>query len=118
AKAQAGGLKGTFSGLGATLGTLFAGAAIVKGFQSAISATVEWGSEVKSLTRTLGIGVTQASDLAVAAAHFGLDVQELNRGLGIFEKHIVNNDKASKSLGISFRDTHGQLRPFNEILAK
>ena len=110
-------LSGMSSKLGVLAGGLAAGA-VVKAFKSAISETVAWGTQVKSLTRNLGVTAEQASGLAAAAHHFGLETDDLNRGLGIFEKHLVAGDKAIQKAGIHFHDAQGNVRPFNQILGE
>jgi len=108
-------LGGVSQKLGVLAGGLAAGA-VIKSFKAAISATVDWGSQVKSLTRLLGVTAAEASGLAVAAHHFGLEADDLSKGLGIFEKKLVAGDKAIASAGIHFRDARGAIRPFNDVL--
>jgi hypothetical protein len=110
-------IDGLRSKIGA-VGALLGGALLVGGFKKAIDETVAWGGEIKKLVRSTGLATEAASGLALEAEHFGLDVDTLSRGLGLFEKHIVANDKQFRSLGISVRDAHGNLLPFDQILAK
>ena len=45
----------------------------------------------------------------------GVDSDTASKGLGILS-HLAANDKAAKSLGISFQDSSGKVKPMNDFL--
>jgi hypothetical protein len=86
--------------------------------KKALGATVEWGGEVRTLTRELGLGAKEASGLAFAAEHLGIDTETLSKSMGIFAKHLVANDKAAKEYGISLKDANGVTKSATTLLGE
>lgn len=74
------------------------------------------GSEVKTLARLTGETVDQASRLRFATIESGITVDTMATSIKTLSKHLVENDDAAGKLGVTYRDTSGQLLPMNEIL--
>jgi len=102
----------------AGLGIAALGAAATVAAGKAIAAAQEWGGEVRVLTRELGLSAEEASGLAFAAHHLGLETSVLSKGFGIFAKNIATGNKALEENGIQVRNADGKIRPFNDILAQ
>lgn len=69
-----------------------------------------------TLKKYLGGTSEDASRLAFVAKESGVGVDQLGKGLGILNKHLVANDGPWKSLGINAKDAQGHLKPMSELL--
>lgn len=114
---------GVLAHMGATAGGVFAGigasaaASKITDFaKDSVNAYQQVGGETLRLQRYMGGTAEDASRLAHAFTMTGVDSDAVGKNLGILSKHLAANDKAAKSLGISFRDAQGHLRPMGELL--
>ena len=104
-------------GVMANVFTKLAGEALKFG-KEFITAYVDVGKEVRSLQRVLGGSAEEMSRLRFAAEEVGVGTDTLVRGMRILSTHLSANDKQAKQLGITYRDTNGQLLPSTEIIAR
>jgi hypothetical protein len=106
----------SFNRAGLSIAALGAAATVAAG--KAIHAAQEWGGEVRVLTRELGLSAEEASGLAFAAHHLGIETATLSKGFGIFAKNIATGNKALEENGIQTRDAQGRTLSFDKILAQ
>ena len=83
-----------------------------------ISAFSDTAAQVRGLQRIAGGSAEGMSRLLAAANMTGVGSEKLSTGIGLLSKHLVANDAAAKSLGISYRDAHGKLLPMDQLLPK
>jgi hypothetical protein len=57
------------------------------------------------------------SRLRFAAEEVGISADTLTRGMRILSKHLIDNDAAAKSLGITYRDAKGNVLPTVDVIA-
>lgn len=114
-----GGLVGFASKLG-----LAAGAAAGAIFGMA-KVTAQAGDEALATSQKLGISVENLTRLQFAAKLSNVEAGNLNVGLRFLSRNVDNASqgtgeaaKAFKTLGISLKDSTGQLLPSNEVLLK
>lgn len=107
---------GTAAGVAGGMGAAFAASKVVDFARNSINAFSDLGSETLKLQRYMGGSAEDASRLAHAFTMSGVSGETSAKGIGILEKHLAANDKAAKSLGISFQDANGKVKPMNELL--
>lgn len=90
---------------------------IMKFGKETISAFQDTGKEVRQLQRTIGGTAEDASRLRFAGDELGVSVQNMGMGLKILAGHLDKNDDQIKRMGISYRDTHGDILPTKDVLA-
>ena len=129
-KAQLGGLQGAAESAASSLRTLTEGAA---GLVAAISvreivdwakSTAEAGAEIEHVAERVGLSVSAYQTFGYAAKLAGIDTDTFNRSLSILSRNIGEvaqggGEKAAKALadlGVSIRDTHGEMLPFQDIV--
>ena len=76
----------------------------------------EVGGATLKLQRVMGGSAQDVSRLASAFNMTGVDSDVAGKAIAIFSKHLATNDKTAKSLGMSFKDAHGNLLPMTQIL--
>lgn len=110
--------SGAGKGIGTALsvGLIAAGTLAAAGIGKAISATQEWGSEVRGLQKVTGLAAEEASGLAATGDLLGISVDKLSSSFGIFDKNLVNGSANLEKYGITTRDATGNLLPFDELL--
>jgi hypothetical protein len=82
--------KNITDAVGKGLATL--GAVSSAAFAAAIGSTVQWGQEVLTLSRNLGMTTEQASGLLNVAEDLGVSASSLSVGFGIFAKNLSGVD--------------------------
>ena len=107
---------GTAAGVAGGMGAAFAASKVVDFARNSINAFSDLGSETLKLQRYMGGSAEDASRLAHAFTMSGVSGETSAKGIGILEKHLAANDKAAKSLGISFQDANGKVKPMGELL--
>lgn len=117
--AKAGGSMMKFGGMltaaGATIGGAMMGMA---------KSTADYGNLAAKTARSVGMDAEEYQKLAYAAKYAGVDQQKLSASLVRFNKNIVDAASGSKTagqvfkdLGIKLKDSTGNLRAPNEVLA-
>jgi len=90
----------------------------VKAFGSeTVHAFGEVAGEVGKMRKVLGGSAEDMSQLRFAAEETGVDSGKLIIALRTLSRHLTTNDAAIQSLGISYRDANGKLKPTKEVLA-
>lgn len=79
---------------------------------------VHVGSEVKSLSRFVDGTTEDISRLRYAANRFGVDSGVVSMAVRNLSRHLASNDQAAKNLGISYKDSQGNLLPTIDILKR
>ena len=106
----------TAAGVASGMGVAFAGAKLADFAKQSLDAFNNLGGETLKLQRYMGGSAEDASRLAHAFTMTGVPMEQATKGLGILSKHFAANDAAAKSLGISFRDSAGHVKPMGELL--
>ena len=109
-------MGGAFKG---ALGKIGALVAIFKGgeaFAACISATKEFTGEANKLARTLGIGATEASTLAVALGDIYSDTDTFTGAAAMLGRQIKQNEDKVRALGLETRDANGHLRNMRDLM--
>ncbi|MDP9301845.1 MAG: hypothetical protein M3P43_13285 [Actinomycetota bacterium] len=94
------------------------GAAAATSLIKSVQATQEWANEVRTLQKVTGQTAEQASGLAAVAGEFGISIDKLNVGFGIFGKNIINSATGLNKYGLATRDAQGNLLPFDVLLGE
>ena len=106
----------TAAGVGAGL----AGAAVlgkIKDFAAESMNAFANVGQVLKLQRFTGGTAEAMSHLAADARGTGTDMDSLTKGIQKLSIHVAANDKVAKSMGIAFRDSHGHIKPMDQIVA-
>ena len=106
----------TAAGVATGMGGAFAASKVVDFAKQSLNAFSDLGGETLKLQRYMGGSAEDASRLAHAFTMSGVNSETSAKGIGILEKHLAANDKAAKSLGISFQDANGKVRPMGELM--
>jgi hypothetical protein len=85
-------------------------------FKEAIDSTVEWTTEVVSLSKRLGITTEDASGLAVALHHVGMSADEYGGLVQKLTRQMRTNEQAFDTLGIKTKDQNGQWRNSQAVM--
>ena len=85
--------------------------------KESLNAFSDTGKEVRQLQRVIGGTAEDASRLRFAGDELGVSVQNLGMGLKTLAGHLDNNDDKIKRMGISYRDSKGDLLPTKDVLA-
>lgn len=101
-----------------------AGAALGGAMLGMAKSTADYGNVAAKTARSVGMETEEYQKLAYAAKYAGVDQQKLSASLVRFNKNIVDAAAGSKTagqvfkdLGINIKDSAGNLRAPNEILA-
>ena len=101
-----------------------AGAAIGGAMLGMAKSTADYGNTAAKTARSVGMDAEEYQKLAYAAKYAGVDQQKLSASLVRFNKNIVDAASGSKTagqvfkdLGIKLKDSEGNLRTPNEVLA-
>jgi len=115
---KAGDASSNFSGQMTKAGAAMmgAGAGLLAVGISAAASTADLGREVIRLQRYTGMTAEEASKLRYAAKMSGVDVDTLSMGLGRLAKSMEAGSPAFDKLGISARDSSGNLKSMGEFL--
>lgn len=114
--AKAGGSAGAKFTKALVAGVAVAGTAVVAFGLKSANTFSKVGGEVSKLTRLTGGSADEMSRLRFAAEETGIDSDKLGLSLNTLSKHLGANDKAAKSVGISYRDASGKAKPLNTVL--
>lgn len=101
-----------------------AGAAIGGAMLGMAKSTADYGNTAAKTARSVGMDAEEYQKLAYAAKYAGVDQQKLSASMVKFNKYIVDAAAGSKTagqvfkdLGIKLKDSAGNLRAPNEVLA-
>lgn len=90
---------------------------------SATNFTIDYVRDAKTLSRTTGETVQEASRLSYAIGQLGLDAGSVSVTLTTFSKKIAgakddaaDANNAFQRLGVSVNDSNGKLRPMSDVL--
>lgn len=105
---------------GATGGLAVGGASRVfeeigRAVKEDITGFIEYGHQIEHISKLMGTTTENASMLAYAFQRFGLSSSDVDRTVVQLTRHIVENEKQFDALGISTRDSNGQLRSSYDI---
>ena len=110
------GVLGNLKGIATGIAGAFAVKAVTDFGKDAISSFKTVGGEVRTLQRTIGGSVEDASRLRFAFSQVGLSTDDAGVALKKLEVGIANNTKNWQQLGINARDAAGNVRPMSELL--
>lgn len=110
-------------------GTIAAGAAMgaaytalaqkALGFaKSAFGAFSSVASEVRKMQALLGGSAEDMSRLRFAGEAVGVSFDTITRSMSLLAPHLMKNDKAFQALGISAKDSAGNMKPSTQILGE
>jgi len=104
---------------GAVMGNIITnvGQKIFSFAKETVTAFQDVGKEVGKMKRVLGGTAEDMSRLRFAGEEFGVSSDQIVTSFKILSKHLVDNDKAAKSLGITYRDTSGKLLPATDVMS-
>jgi lambda family phage tail tape measure protein len=112
---------GMVKGAAAAAAALLSVRAVVDGLKSAIDAA----DHLNDLSKKTGIAVDTLGGLGFAAGQAGMDLDSVSAGAGKLNKAIADaatgNKEAAEAfqvLGISLKDTSGQLKKADEVIAE
>lgn len=94
--------------------TLLAGA-VVQGIASFVNGMIETGSELADASAQMGISATELTEWRYASHLAGVDAGELNMALARTALAAQRNSPIFRQLGISTRDSSGNLRRASDI---
>ena len=106
----------TAAGVASGMGVAFAAGKVADWAKQSMTAFEDVGKSSLGLQRMIGGSIEDASRLGHAFRMSGLDSDAAGKSIKILSTHLANNDKAAKSLGISFRDAAGNIKPMGELL--
>ena len=100
------------------------GAAIGGAMLGIAKSTADYGNTAAKAARSVGMDAEEYQKLAYAAKYAGVDQQKFSASMVKFNKNVVDAASGSKTagqvfkdLGIKLKDSEGNLRAPNEILA-
>lgn len=76
----------------------------------------EVGNEVRKMQRVIGGSAEDASRLRFAGEELGVSNDQLIMGFKMLSTHLAKNDKAAQELGITYRDSQGNILPMTTIM--
>lgn len=97
-------------------GVALAGAGILAAGMAFSQEFEDLGREVMKVQRYTGMTAESASVLRYQAQATGVDADKLTKSLGFLAKGMANTPDKFAELGISVRDSRGQLRSTNDVL--
>jgi hypothetical protein len=86
--------------------------------QEAMGAFSSVASETRTLKRVMGGTAEDMSRLRFAGHELGISADRIATSMGIASKHFVDNDKAVRQLGVSYKDADGKVKPAIELLGE
>lgn len=102
-----------------------AGIAIVGIFGSSTKAALDYEKSLLGLSRTTGMSIASASELAFAASQVGLNSESLttnisflSRNLATLQKDADNSGNVFNRFGIDVHNADGKLLPTGDVLGK
>ena len=108
--------------IGAQVAAIAVTAAV--GMTALVKSSINAADDMGKLAQKLGIAVPRLSELAFAAKMSNVELGQLSFGIGNFSKYIASaaggaerQANAFAAMGIALRDTNGNLRGTEEILA-
>jgi hypothetical protein len=75
-------------------------------------------SEVRTLSKVMDGTPEQLSAIRFAASRFGVDADALSRSVRLLSRNLAANNKTAQALGISYRDSNGNMLPTVDIIGK
>lgn len=116
-----GSIRSSVASMKNTIGA--AGIAIVGVFGSSTHAAIEYQKALAGLSRTSGMSIAAASELAFAASQVGLSTADLTKNIGFLSRSLANLERDTDNagnifnrFGIDVHDANGQLLPTNDII--
>ena len=116
-------MKGHISGLSdafsAFKGVFLGFAAVLAGgkiFKEAIDETVKFASECASLSQRLGITTEEAGKLTIGMKLIGSSADVYTSAAMKLDRQLRTNEQGLKAMGVSTRDTSGQLKGQADIM--
>ena len=106
--------KAVMGPIGKIIALLAGGAA----FKEAIAATNKLNADVMGLSKTLGIGGTEASALNTALGDIGADAETYTGSFQKFAKQLKTNEDGLTAMGLKTRDANGNLRDSNTLFTE
>ena len=106
----------TAAGVASGMGVAFAASKVTDWAKKSMTAFADVGKETLRLQRYMGGSAEDASRLGHAFRMSGINIDQASKGLGILSKHLAAGDDAAKSLGISFQDANGKVKPMGDLL--
>jgi len=107
-QSSAGGLQASFAGIAS---------AIVGGaFAASIKSVANYGEELAKSSEKTGIAVESYARIQYAAKLADVENDALAKGMKTLAGNVYENDKAFAALGISTRNSSGQIRGMDDIL--
>lgn len=101
------------------------GAAVTLFSRASTNFYVGYVQGARALARETGMTVTESSRLLYVTRRLGVDAQQTSQMFGFFSKQILATRTASDAsktafgqLGVSVTDTHGKMKPFDELLGQ
>ena len=102
----------------------FAGFELVKGIGEMVKSSVDAGSHINDLSQSAGVSAAALQELGYAAKLNSSDMDSMAGALGKLSRNMLaaknggdEQQKAFAALGVRVTDTHGKLRPTDEVLA-
>ena len=106
----------TAAGVASGMGVALAASKVSEWAKDSMTAFSDVGKSSLTLQRYIGGSVEDASRLGHAFRMSGVDIDTAGKGITILSKHLAAGDKAALSLGISFEDSTGKVKPMAELL--
>ncbi len=113
------GLKGAVAGFGAAI----AGSAIVGGLTAVVKKSIDAGDELFNLQQKTGIAAVALTGIGNAAKLADVDMGALGKGINKLNLNLVkaaegnaDMDRRLKQLGVTAKDSNGQLIPTDKAL--
>lgn len=106
----------TAAGVASGMGVALAASKVSEWAKDSMTAFSDVGKSSLTLQRYIGGSVEDASRLGHAFRMSGVDIDTAGKGITILSKHLAAGDKAALSLGISFKDSTGKVKPMAEML--
>lgn len=115
---RAGALSSGFAGITRAFGvTSLAGAGLATALAASIRNTAEFNDAMGKAAQRAGVTSEAMSELAYAAKLSDVSTEELSRGLRRLGDEAQKNSEAFQALGISARDSAGNLRTSDQLFA-
>ena len=99
----------------AGLASVLAGGAM---FKASVEAANDWNTEITKLSKAMGTTAEDASVMAVALKHIGLDADAVTAASLAMTRQLSHNEAAFQAFGVQTRDVQtGALKPIGDIMA-
>jgi len=99
----------------AGLASVLAGGAM---FKASVEAANDWNTEITKLSKAMGTTAEEASVMAVALKHIGLDADAVTSASLAMTRQLSHNEAAFQAFGVQTRDVQtGALKPIGDIMA-